>query len=180
MGGKVFTSGNSPLYTPRMALAVYEHVKRQSISALRNLFHRVESPIEAPEKASFGDVDILVSLEGSNFSRGSFTAPSAWAPIQKALRGVRSDYDARAGTHRNRVVDAMSIAIPWPTDLSPDACAAQTLVEAGWPHADVAGDAHNEGAGRAGETDGGGCKERYVQVDVHLCGSDQELDWRLL
>lgn len=176
MGGKVFSSGNNPLYTPRMALAVYEHVKKQCISALKALFPRVESPVEAPEKASFGDVDILVSLEGSSYSRGIFTDPSAWTPIQEALRGVRSDYEVRAGADRNKVVDEMSIAIPWPTDLSADARAAQTLVEVGRPDATVASSDH---VGDTGGTEGGP-KDRYIQVDVRLCDSDQEFDWRLL
>lgn len=179
MGGKVFSSGSNPLYTPRIALAVYEHVKKQCISALKTLFPRVECPVEAPEKATFGDVDLLVSLEGSKLSTGNFTNPSAWTPIQKALRGVRSDYEVRAGADRKRVVDAMSIAIPWPTDLSAGEHAAQMLVEVGPSATHVASGGHVLEAGDMGGAKGV-TKDRYIQVDVRLCDSNRELDWRLL
>ncbi|ROV91799.1 hypothetical protein VSDG_06490 [Cytospora chrysosperma] len=178
MGGKAFASGRNPLYTPRMALAVYEHVKKQCTSALKTLFPRAETPIEAPEKASFGDVDIFVSFEGSNLSRGTFTSPSAWTPIQTALQGVRSNYEARADSERKRVINAMSFAIPWPTDLSAGERAAQMLVEASLPAATVANrDSLREDGDVGGAGDGP--KDRYIQVDVRVCDSDQELDWRL-
>lgn len=156
MGGKVFSAGKNPLYTPRMAVAVYDHVKKQYISALKVLFPRVESPIEAPEKTSFGDVDILVSLEGSSHSRALFMNPTAWTPFQEALRGVHDDYEARAGAGRSKIVDAMSIAVPWPADLSADARAAQTLVEAGQADAAVASNGRVGEGGGTGEAEDGG------------------------
>lgn len=179
MGGKVFSSGADPLYTPRMASAVYEHVKKQCISALRPLFPRVESPIEGPEKVSFGDIDILASLEGSDFQNGAFAASSVWARVQEALGGVRSRYEGEVVTDRGRVVEAKNIAIPWPTDLSTDECAAQALLEADQAAAYVVSDSHVQGAEEAGRPECGP-KDRYIQVDVRLCDSNQELDWRLL
>ncbi|ROW16147.1 hypothetical protein VPNG_01803 [Cytospora leucostoma] len=178
MGGKVFSSGADPLYTPRMAPAVYEHVKKQCISALEPLFPRVECPIEAPEKVSFGDIDILVSLEGSDFQNGAFAGSSVWTLIQEALGGVRSRYEGEVVTDRGRVVEAKNIAIPWPTDLSTDECAAQSLLEADQAAADVASDSHDRGAEKAGEIECG-LKDRYIQVDVRLCDSNQEFEWRL-
>ncbi|KUI60436.1 hypothetical protein VP1G_07638 [Cytospora mali] len=172
MGGKVFSSGNSPLHTPRMAPVVYEHVKRQCISALKYLFPRVESPIEAPEKSSFGDIDILVSLEGTGSIARSFADPSAWTPIREALGGVRSYHEVRTGADRSKFIDSMSFAIPWPVDLSNDEGAAQTLLELGQTAATAASD------GRVGEAESAS-KARYVQVDVGLCDNNCELDWRL-
>ncbi|KAK7745423.1 hypothetical protein SLS53_002920 [Cytospora paraplurivora] len=178
MGGKVFSSGVDPLYTPRMAPAVYEHAKEQCISALKALFPRVESPIEAPEKVSFGDIDILVSLEGSDFQNGAFAGSSVWTLIQEVLGGVRSRYEGEVVTDSGRVVEAKNIAIPWPTDLSTDECVAQSLLEAGQAAADVASASHVQGTEEAGEIECG-LKDRYIQVDVRLCVSNQELDWRL-
>ncbi|KUI66491.1 hypothetical protein VM1G_01521 [Cytospora mali] len=172
MGGKVFSSGNSPLHTPRMAPVVYEHLKRQCISALKYLFPRVESPIEAPEKSSFGDIDILVSLEGTGSTTRNFADPSAWTPIREALGGVRSYHEVRTGADRKKFIESMSFAIPWPADLSKDECAAQTLLEVGQTAATAASD------GRVGEADNAS-KARYVQVDVGLCDNSHDLDWRL-
>lgn len=61
MGGKAFTSGNEPLSTPRMPPATYHSLLSQFLSQLVSLFNQVAAPIEAPEKASFGDIDIIVS-----------------------------------------------------------------------------------------------------------------------
>lgn len=178
MGGKVFSAGHNPLYTPRMVPAVYEHVKKQCISALTPLFSRVESPVEAPEKASFGDIDILASLEGSNFPTRASTDPSVWTRVQEVLGGVRSHHEARTGADGNKIIDSKNFAIPWPTDLSADECAAQILAEADQSAATVTSEGHVQG-NEARET-GSHPKARYIQVDVNLCGSNEEFDWRRL
>ena len=173
MGGKVFSSGVNSLYTPRMAPAVYEHVKKHCISALETFFPRVKSPIEAPEKLSFGDIDILVSLEGASLHTGAPADLSVWSLIQEALGGVRSRYEGKL-----ELVDVKNIAIPWPTDLSVDEGAAQALVEAGQSVAAMASDDHGQGPNEMKEMEGS--KARYIQVDVGLCVSDQKFEWRLL
>ena len=61
MGGKAFTSGPSPLSTPRLPKELYLHLRDHYHHLLRDLYRRVASPIEAPEKSSYGDIDILVA-----------------------------------------------------------------------------------------------------------------------
>lgn len=61
MGGSAFTSRGKPLFTPRMPKPVYERVKAQCHSILRDLYWCVASPIDGPGKKDFGDVDVLVA-----------------------------------------------------------------------------------------------------------------------
>ncbi|KAI4157110.1 MAG: hypothetical protein L6R39_000773 [Caloplaca ligustica] len=61
MGGKVFTSGPEPLSTPRMTPSVYRSLLDRYLHQLSEIFERVAAPIEAPEKNSFGDIDVIVS-----------------------------------------------------------------------------------------------------------------------
>ena len=61
MGGKVFTSGPAPLSTPRMPPELYYTRRDYYISLLAAYYDQAATPIEAPCKTSFGDIDILVS-----------------------------------------------------------------------------------------------------------------------
>ena len=61
MGGNAFTSGPNPVSTPRMPPEVYFMLRDHYNHILRTLYKRVATPIEAPNKTSYGDVDILVS-----------------------------------------------------------------------------------------------------------------------
>ena len=61
MGGKAFKLGPNPLETPRMPPDVYYRLRNHYLSILSTLYLQVETPIEAPSKDSFGDIDILVS-----------------------------------------------------------------------------------------------------------------------
>ncbi|KAL8836898.1 MAG: hypothetical protein Q9176_006028 [Flavoplaca citrina] len=61
MGGKAFSHGPEPLSTPRMPPTVYRHLLDHFLVKLAAFFERVASPIEAPEKVTFGDVDLLVA-----------------------------------------------------------------------------------------------------------------------
>ena len=61
MGGNAFTSGPSPLSTPRMPPDVYFALRDHYINLLRTLYQEVATPLEAPGKSSYGDIDILVA-----------------------------------------------------------------------------------------------------------------------
>ncbi|KAL9125132.1 MAG: hypothetical protein Q9217_005621 [Psora testacea] len=61
MGGNAFQSGPSPLCTPRMPPELYFLLRNQYNGLFRALYKRVATPIEAPSKFSYGDIDILVS-----------------------------------------------------------------------------------------------------------------------
>ncbi|KAL8711754.1 MAG: hypothetical protein Q9220_003925 [cf. Caloplaca sp. 1 TL-2023] len=62
MGGKAFTIGPDPLSTPRMTPELYHSLLDKYLHRLTSFFERVGVPLEAPEKTSFGDLDILVSI----------------------------------------------------------------------------------------------------------------------
>ena len=61
MGGKAFAAGPDPLLTPRMPPAIYHSLLTHYITQLAGFFVKVAAPVEAPEKTSFGDIDIIVS-----------------------------------------------------------------------------------------------------------------------
>ncbi len=61
MGGNAFTSGPEALRTPRMNPSTYFVQRDHYIVLLRSLYYDVGTPIEAPCKTSFGDLDFLVS-----------------------------------------------------------------------------------------------------------------------
>lgn len=158
MGGKAFSSGSPgkpPLKTPRMSPAVYKHVKAQCISDLKKLgFSRVATPIEAPEKDTFGDVDILVCLEETSFPPVPQFDVSTWDRVGKSLHSERSHYEARIGPDKQRIIDNMSFAIRWPAAFATSPA----------------------GQKKDPEADSG---PWHIQVDVSLCDTRQELEWRL-
>lgn len=61
MGGHAFANGPSPLPTPRMPPDVYRVLRDHYLHLLSGLYTQIATPIEAPRKASYGDIDILVS-----------------------------------------------------------------------------------------------------------------------
>lgn len=61
MGGKAFASGPDALSTPRMPPILYHALLDRFLALSSNFFERVTTSVEAPEKTSFGDVDIIVS-----------------------------------------------------------------------------------------------------------------------
>lgn len=152
MGGNVFSPGGpDDLRTPRMRPSVYYNVKAKCHAALKNCgFSQVVTPIEAPEKESFGDVDILACLEGTELPSTAQLDASKWDEIEKALGAIRSSPQCRVSPDKKIIVDSKSFAIPWPAGLSP----------AGDPKA---------APGPA-----------YIQIDVRLCDTRQDLEWRVL
>ena len=61
MGGKAFTHLEPPLSTPRLPPHVYWPLREELVSLVAKYYKHVSSPLEAPEKESFGDIDILTS-----------------------------------------------------------------------------------------------------------------------
>ncbi|KAL8769412.1 MAG: hypothetical protein Q9209_004640 [Squamulea sp. 1 TL-2023] len=82
MGGKAFTKGPHPLLTPRMPNVVYRCLLRQYREQLDAFFELVANPIEAPEKATFGDIDVLVARPK--------VAPFEIETVAKALNAQRT------------------------------------------------------------------------------------------
>jgi hypothetical protein len=60
MGGNAFTSVLGPTSFPRLPPAVYDALKARILPILEELYVHVRVPPEAPEKESYGDLDIVV------------------------------------------------------------------------------------------------------------------------
>ena len=62
MGGHAFTANDpSGLSTPRMPPNIYFMLKDHYLQLLSSVYTQIATPIEAPKKLSYGDIDILVS-----------------------------------------------------------------------------------------------------------------------
>ncbi|KAJ4394284.1 hypothetical protein N0V93_003501 [Gnomoniopsis smithogilvyi] len=157
-----------------MVPEVYEIVLADCCKAITPLFPIVKAPIEAPEKMTFGDIDILVSLEGSSFTQDDVNDPqkiAVWIAIEKALKAVNVFQEGK-------LVSSKSIAIPWPIDLSEDVMAGQVAVEsaAGRKADSKRGEASSKAVGLSHEAEP---TNRFIQVDIQLCSTNQELRWRV-
>ncbi|SLM41453.1 hypothetical protein LPUS_12488 [Lasallia pustulata] len=61
MGGKAFTHLKPPLWTPRLSPTLYHSLRTKYLALLSTFYNQVATPLEAPEKPSYGDIDILVA-----------------------------------------------------------------------------------------------------------------------
>lgn len=61
MGGKVFSHLKPPLSTPRLPPALYLALRNKYLSHLSTFYTQVGTPLEAPDKPSYGDIDIVVA-----------------------------------------------------------------------------------------------------------------------
>ena len=98
MGGKALTSGPTPLFTPRMPPELYYSLRYHYISLLSNYYTQAATPIEAPCKTSYGDIDVLVS-QPKSISINTET-------LAKALDAVRKVSTSGSPT--------ASFAVPYP------------------------------------------------------------------
>jgi hypothetical protein len=102
MGGSAFavTSGfATPLHTPRMHPEVYEAMRDKLLLTLRTIFEQAETPIEAPGKSDYGDIDILVAVPRKEFTMEE---------LAKAIGGARHKSSKRSRTTH--------FAVPWPSE----------------------------------------------------------------
>jgi hypothetical protein len=118
MGGLAFASGPNPLPTPRMPLAVYEAVKSRCHEILKQYYVHVATPIEAPGKKDYGDVDFLVACP-TPLCHG----PNIAVILGKAL-GTTHSISGKGST-------TVSFALPWPKDVEGEATNSDHSPEAG-------------------------------------------------
>lgn len=127
MGGSVFTRGINRLYVPRLAPPVYRLVRSQLSATLSPLFSRITKPVDGPNKTDHGDIDLLLSLEGSTFDEEQKKDPrktDIWAAVEKALAPTRTHQDSI------HVVNSRSFALPWPKEVSGEEMIPQLALEA--------------------------------------------------
>ncbi|KAK6219350.1 hypothetical protein LQW54_002338 [Pestalotiopsis sp. IQ-011] len=105
MGGNSFSTRDQRcLHTPRMPPNVYHRVRDDCHTALRQRFLAVASPIEAPAKKDFGDVDIFVAWDTEQDSSVDFES------IGKLIGAPHSRLEGLLNP------DAQ-YAVPWPENL---------------------------------------------------------------
>lgn len=61
MGGSAFSANLAPKAFPRMPPDVYSALKARYLPKMQQIYSLVAVPKEAPEKTSYGDLDILVA-----------------------------------------------------------------------------------------------------------------------
>jgi uncharacterized protein (DUF2267 family) len=108
MGGSAFSP---TLYTPRMPPDVYAHVLSEVHRKLRTLYEHVETPVEAPGKVDYGDLDVLVY--SPLLSRNLMVSPTAATEGAEIalLLGAETWKRARGG-------EEMHLALPWPKEFA--------------------------------------------------------------
>jgi hypothetical protein len=177
MGGAAFTSGPDPLNTPRMPPHMYIRMRDECQFKLKTLFHRVHTPIEGPGKPDFGDVDLMVAND---------KVPGR--SVQDALREVKEALGAEREKNDKKT---QSFAVPWPHDENEstikgvngegDDSEASTIIPG--TTGEVAGTSSDTSGGLSATSEinesASTPPKRYVQVDVRICGSEQELEWML-
>ncbi|KAL1838387.1 hypothetical protein VTJ49DRAFT_2699 [Mycothermus thermophilus] len=115
MGGSAFSSFPDPPYTPRMPPEVYRRVASACGAALRDLFVCVATPIEAPAKRDYGDIDILVALEKRVLFPRSQKDSTPRQP-HELLSAIQSILGAEYAIIHPEGCSA-NLAIPWPVDM---------------------------------------------------------------
>lgn len=113
MGGSAFSVGAAPLRTPRMPPHIYHTQKQRYQALLRQLYVHVDSPIDGPGKADFGDIDFLV------FQRRE-DAPVAPPHLENTKPATELIHEVATllGAERTIVTTsaASNLAVPWPAD----------------------------------------------------------------
>jgi len=129
---------------------MYRAVRDQCQEKLRQHFVVVAVPIEGPAKQSFGDIDIFVAWD----RREVFPSSAPKTAIDESQQSsIQSIYQALGSVrHKQPNEDSASMAIPWPESFPPPEEA-------------------NEGSNAS--------KKYYIQVDVHIYRSLEELQWML-
>ncbi|ETS86839.1 hypothetical protein PFICI_00667 [Pestalotiopsis fici W106-1] len=150
MGGQAFTKGPDGLYTPRMPRDIYEHVRDHCHALLRELFVMVATPIEGPGKSDFGDIDIFVAVKKEDYF-GASAASNLPGAAEKLPFGTIAALFGAERKFQERDNVAM-FAIPWPNHLP-------------------------EGVKDTVDTTSD--KLRFIQVDIHICPTIQNLEWFL-
>lgn len=80
MGGSAFTSMLGKGAFPRLPPRVYQAIKARYLAKIGDLYSLVTVPIEAPEKVTYGDLDILVAVPKSSLTVGDSGNPLGSEP----------------------------------------------------------------------------------------------------
>ena len=161
MGGSAF----SPfLYTPRMPPDVYAHVLSEVHRKLHTLYEHVETPVEAPGKVDYGDLDVLVY--SPLVSRNLMVLPNAVTEGAEIALLLGAETWKRA-----RGSEEMHLALPWPKEFasksegtSPTEAQTQTT-----QNSYAISVPSNALAQLALSSTATAPRRAYIQVDLHIC-----------
>ena len=149
MGGKAFAQGSDPLWTPRLSPEEYFSTRNWYLELLKVLYRHVGTPVEAPGKTDFGDVDILVAGPTDILlSR----RPSPALPDAPLTNGKIFTQPVTLTSH----LPALKMLLH-PERILHDRASATTSFAVNHPSIPKA----------------------FVQLDVHLCPSYNEWNWVL-
>jgi len=108
MGGNAFKKHSPALPTPRMPPEIYNQILKQTLDLLKKQYQHVGSPIEAPGKPDFGDIDIMVACPLSpSFDPLISTLPTVSQNLQNALSAAAYFHSPGNPT--------INLAVPWPS-----------------------------------------------------------------
>lgn len=108
MGGNAFNKHTPPLPTPRMPPEIYKLILSRTLTTLRQHYQHVGSPIEAPGKPDFGDIDITVASPLSrDFDPLIANRQIVCQNLAKSLNAAASILESGNPT--------INLAVPWPT-----------------------------------------------------------------
>jgi len=178
MGGNAFAEDN--FNTPRMPAEVYYPVRDKLHQVLESHFDLVATPIEAPGKTDFGDIDILV--EGRKYDVDSDEVTMEDVYILAHIIGAKA-------TKKQAGSSTINLAVLWTDDLD------TIFPESSGPHprrwmmpaatmnvgqqesvVDLVGD----GLTKIQISPTAGDREtKYIQIDVCICPSPHSWSWHL-
>lgn len=116
MGGRAFATHNPPLPTPRMPVEIYTQVLNTTLAILRKHYTYAGSPIEAPGKTSYGDVDFLVcSPLSPSFDIFKTPRKEVAQTLSKILNAIAFFCESGNPT--------INLAVPWPAISSTEGMA---------------------------------------------------------
>ncbi|KAE8445826.1 hypothetical protein EG329_012749 [Mollisiaceae sp. DMI_Dod_QoI] len=148
MGGQAFAHHVPPLSTPRMPGSIYQLMRDAILTVLRIHYTDAKTPIEAPGKGDYGDIDILV--------HGPLTLQ--FDPAKTHKKEVAQAIGSKIHAHALVVGQAeqpMHFAVRWPKEKVVEPRNGGTTVQA-------VVDDH---------------EARYIQVDVHVCKDFRTFRW---
>ncbi|KAM7197660.1 hypothetical protein V8F20_006550 [Naviculisporaceae sp. PSN 640] len=153
MGGLAFTTPPYGLHTPRMPPAVYNQVKASCMAKLSELYAIVASPVDAPAKKDFGDVDFLVAEKKQS------------PAVPASETGLPSENDEDTRTQLLAIGGKLQASHS--IILSPPVSANFAIP---WP----AGTEQEDQDQKTEDT-----REKFIQVDVRICKDEQQVKWAL-
>lgn len=172
MGGSAFSPEG--LSTPRMPPHVYTSALSRVKDLLQPHFKHVGSALEAPEKTSHGDVDILVAeqVDQTESITGEFLIETLGAEKWKTTRGSSTFH----------------LAVRWPQEFEEeeDSVAKEPSVPSKEGEADdyyekeevLLTKVADLGLTTPAPTNKPS-SQKYIQVDVHLCPTPEYFHWHL-